>query len=286
MFLSSVLWIVFVTGCSYGGTATSGTGDAIGGNVSVDINITPSVIPPKWSFWRPFFGNASVEDGYGMYTYVLFGRNIVDSDLSLEAERYKRLLAEIIASTPYDDAEDSDFHKNKKNIFYIPVKSDSVAYDEYMKERRLTTFLYRESEYEKERKRHLSKMRKSLPVIKLSEYSFYLAQKYLASISQKVIISRSVAIRFISRPGPFLVSVLMPLHRGHPLNTTILFADLSETHPDSIPEVVAAYKQRIHSRALSEEEHFEPFRLWLLNQALVASDNVGFIKRALEQWVN
>ena len=87
------------------------------------------------------------------------------------------------------------------------------------------------------------------------------------------------------RPGPFLISTLMPIGEIGKDQTDLLYTDLSTTNPAAMAEIVAAYKRRISSKSVNKVEHFWPLRLALLNIVLNADDNVKLVKVALAEWL-
>jgi len=151
------------------------------------------------------------QQGYGMYTYVLFGRNVGTEAPALPrdvATRYQALLDAIESFTATRDAaKQADIPKQTINLFYIPVKDTA---------RRPT----------------------------LDSYNSTLATVYLSVARGGIAADRRFAPKIDTGAGPFLISSLRPLNQVR-TPAPMLFADLSATNPAAMGEVVAAYKQRL-----------------------------------------
>ena len=208
---------------------------------------------PRQHLWDQLLQMDAEAPGYGMYTYVLFGRRLdMRTGLDQEAlQRYQQLLTAIVGSTlsSADAGELTAAEKQTTNLLYIP-----------------------------------GTVRGSVP--SLENYNAALAMRYLAELAR---ISRAdnqqVAERLATRPGPFLVSTLKPVGAIDSRQTTLLYADLSTTNPAAMEEIVAAYKLRVSRSSLDEVETFAPLRLALLNLVLNTDDNIKLVKAALAVWV-
>lgn len=208
--------------------------------------------PPRQHLWDVLLQMDDEAPGYGMYTYVLFGRRLDLSSLDQETlQRYQQLLDAIVGST-LSSGEAGDLtaaEKQATNLLYIP-----------------------------------GTVRGSAP--SLANYNSALAMRYLVELGR---VSRAdnqeVAERLATRPGPFLVSVLKPVGTIDSRQTTLLYADLSTTNPAAMEEIVAAYKLRVSRNSLDEVQQFAPLRLALLNLVLNTDDNIKLVKAALAVWI-
>lgn len=188
--------------------------------------------------------------GYGLYTYVLFGRKVGANAPPLpqeDARRYQALLEAIESSTgAAADLEAALIPKEETNLFNIPAKSAAARPD-------------------------------------LDNYHSGLALVYrdmaLGAFRGNDKFERMLS----SGAGPFLISTLRPLNQVRSPEP-LLFADLSAHNPAAMREVVAAYKQRINRSAPDTLESFNPLRLALLNLILDADDHVTLIKNAVADW--
>ncbi len=213
----------------------------------------PGAPLPQQHHWDSLLQRDGEARGYGMYTYVLFNRQL-DLRASLDPEilqRYQKLLNVIVATTlsSTDVGEIDAAEKQLTNLFMIP-----------------------------------GTVRGKLP--SLDNYNAVLAMRYLDEIGKLTRADNpEVADRLMSRPGPFLVSTLKPVSEIDDRQTTLLYIDLSATNPAAMTEIVAAYKLRLSQNPLNEAEHFAPLRLALLNLVLNADDNITLVKAALAHWV-
>jgi hypothetical protein len=189
--------------------------------------------------------------GYGMYTYVLFGNRVGEDAPTLAREvvqRYVSLLEAIESSISSAAAlEEAKVPEQRINVFCIPSK---LAY------RRPT----------------------------LDNYNSDLALTY-RSVAMGGFISNEKFLRRLSTaPGPFLISTLHPLNqirRPEPM----LLADLSAHNPKAMREVVAMYKERLDFFVPEYVELFEPLRLELLTLILDADENVTLVREAVSAWL-
>jgi hypothetical protein len=266
-----MLVLAFIAGCATTsdqtrtkteGTAVgAGTGAAVGallgyllgGKDGAIIGASTGAVflkPPIYSAWTTFHEREAELPGFGMYTYVLFGRDVtaITTEESLALKRYESLLKEIVKSWQYGSLPEFS-KKEEVNLFCIPVK-------------------YSES--------------KGQPTV--SVYNFDLARLYLARVGGVLIAERETALRFLNKPGPFLVSTLLPIHKLESRKIHLLYTDLSDMNPSAMAEVINAYKQRVHGGNVESIESFRPFHLRLLSIILDASNNVGLVKDSISSW--
>lgn len=187
------------------------------------------------------------EEGFGMYTYVLFPRRL-DQPMTYEVkERYAGILAAISGTTLslQEYGKLSPRNKDEINLLYIPA----------LKQGRKPT---------------------------LSNYNSTLAMLYLARIALLCQVSHpELANNLERRPGPFLISLPSPIGQIGNEQVSLLYADLSTTNPDIMKEVIAVYKTRLAGKPVDKIEHFRSLRLALLNMILNADDNLQLVKVAM-----
>jgi hypothetical protein len=110
-------------------------------------------------------------------------------------------------------------------------------------------------------------------------YAWQLANKYTVQV-EKQLGDGEIFRNLEDHSGPFLVSSVTRLSQAKP-NTPILSADLSNTHPGAMQEVVDIYKQQISQAPLKKTDVFNPFKLALLNVILNGNDYVRIEKVAI-----
>lgn len=188
--------------------------------------------------------------GYGMYTYVLFGRRFEAQAPALPHDvlaRYQSLLKAVASSTLNAKSAAHSVPKRVTNLFCVPVKS----------------------------------VESSSPA-DVANYSSDIGVSYLEFAEARVSGDENLTNDLITEPGPFLISSLQPLlltKRADPL----LLADLSTTDPAAMAEVVAAYDQRLDDRLLGRAQAFEPLRARLLKVGLDANKKVTLVTKALPE---
>jgi len=206
--------------------------------------------PPSLHAWDLLTEMDSEKDGFAMYTYVLLGRRL-DFPASIDSatkERYKSLLNTIVVST-LRTSEIGKLPEEETNLFYIPAIAAGKKPS-------------------------------------LNNYNAVLAMRYIIMLSKMVKYENpKLADLLTDRPGPFLISTLMPIGKIGKDQTDLLYTDLSTTNPAAMAEIVAAYKRRISSKSVNKVEHFWPLRLALLNIVLNADDNVKLVKVAMAEWL-
>jgi hypothetical protein len=197
--------------------------------------------PPRYHTWSILTSQSAEQPGYAMYTYILFGRRTAMLDDETR-ERYQSLLDGIVSMMPPVIAPQG-FPKEESNIFLIPYSD-----------------------------------KPSMPLL-LSKYNSDLAMNCIARLRTGMHRNPDIAIRFGSRPGPFLVSAYQPLGNKQ-ASIAMLYADLSDTEPVAMREFIAAYKARIERKSVDEIERFKSFRLVLLGLIIDADRNLQIIQTA------
>jgi hypothetical protein len=204
---------------------------------------------PEFHTWDLLTRMNAEQNGYAMYTYVLFGRRL-DIPGGIQAatrQRYESLLDAIVGST-LKQSEARNLPREETNDFYIP----SFAAGEKPS---------------------------------LANYDVSLSLRYLAAIG--ILLSSEnprLAERLTTEPGPFLVSTLKPIGQIRTEKAPLLYADLSSTNDAAMPEIIAAYKTRLAQTTVSGMERFAPLRLALLNLILDTDQNLRLVKVAVAQW--
>jgi hypothetical protein len=202
---------------------------------------------PKQHLWQPLTRMSSEEKGFGMYTYVLFGRKLKPiARLERETlDRYESLLNAIHVST-LSTAEGGDFDKAETNVFLIPVKAEVTEPTRY-------------------------------------NYNDILSLRCIALSSAMVRdVAPTLSDRLATGEGPFLISTQEPLGEMKKERVVLLYADLSTTNSAAMAEIVGAYKRRI-GKGIHSIERFRSLRLALLDFILDADDNIKIVKTALAQ---
>jgi len=164
---------------------------------------------PVFRVWDLLTSPNTEEPGYGLYTYVLFGPGPpAGSPLhSAFVERNRTVLKAIDESS----AVDSGFKgKEETNIFYLPAKN----------------------------------IQTNQP-FSLNAYDFRLSLHIISDLAQLITTDEALVKRFTTRPGPFLISTLHPVGQINRDNASLLYIDLSDSSPDSIEEIIAAYHMKI-----------------------------------------
>ena len=84
-----------------------------------------------------------------------------------------------------------------------------------------------------------------------------------------------------NNPGPYIITLTNPITYGNETDIAdIFYVDLTDIHPDAIPEFVRAYKKRVTDENLNGIERLKSLRLSILNLACIGEDKLGFAKNA------
>lgn len=108
----------------------------------------------------------------------------------------------------------------------------------------------------------------------------HLSPNYELSKSLLASLSTTSSLKF-SRPGPYIITLYQPIGigNGHEV-ADILYVDLTDAHPEAIPEIVRTYRDKVIDSELDGIEKLKSLRLSLLNIALHTEDSIGFAKSA------
>jgi len=192
---------------------------------------------PMYHAWDTLTTLGGEEQGYALYTYV-----ILDGNTNIKTEggrRNEALLKAIVeaAANPGEavrsPADPAGVLKEESNIFYIPLT-----------EKMLPQF--------------------SSP---LALYNLPLAQQCVAGLVQYMQENQDLGQR-LQYISPFLVSVPVPLPGMSYRATKILIADLSDTSPKKMRQVVAAFRQQQNTNVADDADRFRLIRLALLGGIL------------------
>jgi hypothetical protein len=205
---------------------------------------------PKYHVFETLTNKYNEYEGYGLYTYVLFRIRVDDPSLdSKTKELYQKLLTAIIKSTPTPEEVNGIWPISSTNIFYIPGKESFISGN-----------------------------------WSLTNYNSSLAMTYIAQLCRIAEENSGIPKRMLSRPGPFLISTLKPLGDTSTASKYILYADLFDSHPEAMMEIVESYKNYVVTASVEDVEMFKTLRLSLLNFILKADDNLKIVKTALADW--
>ena len=190
-------------------------------------------------------------NGYGLYTYVIFGSKISENtnfDVDQASKRLNALLEAIdLSAITYEALDKANIPHSQINLFCIPVKKSNKLAD-------LDNF-----------NSELSLLYREIATGALKEDEAFLN-------------------KFAITAGPFLVSTQQPLNKVR-TPQAVLFADLTSTNISAMKEVVTAYKQKVND-AVSEKgtNKFDPIKLRILSLILDADKNIKLMKDAVADW--
>lgn len=198
--------------------------------------------------WTTFSRQGGELLNAGMCTYVLFGRQVDKSSAPETYKLYERLLNEISATTSkFDPSESEDLARY--NVFHVPVKPDASVDQPLM-----------------------------------GQYNYALSKRYLNKFA-RAINSEQAAAKLQSEAGPFLITTMKPLPESSG-EVYALYADLSDLHGGAISELLRAYKARVTTRRVTENEAFGPISVRVLSGILKAQDDLAIAKVSVLAWTN
>lgn len=109
------------------------------------------------------------------------------------------------------------------------------------------------------------------------------AETWNIGCSLTLVAALSASNSCFNNPGPFIVTLYHPISfraDQQEEEVTMLFVDLTNIHPDSMSEIVSAYKRRVSQAPLQGVQRLSSIKLALLNTLLIANDRIGFAKAA------
>ncbi len=192
--------------------------------------------------------------GFGMYTYVLFGRDPGQED-PIRA-RYKAVLGAVL-DKPELSNHSSEKTRGATNLFCLPAKRLLVSWQKS----------------------------------NLEPYDFPMAQDYLKDFRFLLTNDKDILQRLVRGDGIFLIATLQPLGsivktEGKQIKIAksqapILFVDLTYTHPQVIAEMVDAFKLEVINTTMDRRKRFRPLRVTLIDLLKKADDQVTPIREAV-----
>lgn len=208
-----------------------------------------SYVPPRLQGWNAFSRDAQELEGAGMYTYILFGREKAPAKSSTDYMLLDKLCREIFDTTYGVRRSTKNDDLRHYNLFCVPMKPLVTE------EGPLTSW-----------------------------YDFPLSKAYLAKLASCTQTAHAASV-LQSTPGPFLISSLKPLPSVRGENF-VLYADLSDLHPDAIGELLRLYKRKITTQRINEDEAFGPVSIRALSLVLKASDDIIIAKVEVPAWIH
>lgn len=196
--------------------------------------------------------------GFGMYTYVLLGRNPTDPalDKAIRA-RYDATLSAVLQSPAESSNPFSVQTRGATNLFCLPANQNFVS----------------ELKFDR------------------TTYGFPLAQQYLTDFRFLLAGDNAILPQLVGDAGPFLIATLRPLGgivktEGGQMKiadaqSPILFIDLTHTHHQVIAEMVDAFKLEVINTKMDRKKRFHPLRVALIDLLKKADDHVTPIKEAV-----
>lgn len=234
-------------------------GGAIGGGVLGFFGSTllSTAVNMREHHWAPILqkGREAKElPGFGMYTYVLFGRKPAATGDEAMRARYDATLSAVLRSLPELRNPSSAQDRGATNLFCLPATS-------WVK-------------------------------LDLKSYNFPMAQDYLKEFRFLLAGDTDILPRLRDGiPGPFLIATLQPLgsivkmeggqRKIADADAPILFIDMTSTHHEVIAEMVDAFKLKVLDTTLDRRERFHPLRVALIDVLKKADDKVTPIKEAV-----
>lgn len=212
--------------------------------------------------WAPILQKGKeVKDfaGFGMYTYVLFGRDPADPGLDKAIlNRYDATLSAVLQQSLAESGNPSSVQtRGATNLFCLPANQRFVARPKFDRE----------------------------------TYGFQMAQQYLTDFRFLLADDNDILPRLVSEAGPFLIATLRPLGsivamEGSKMKIAdpqapILFIDLTHTHHQVIAEMVDAFKLEVINVKTDRRQRFKSLRVALIDLLKKADDQVTPIKEAV-----
>lgn len=197
---------------------------------------------------------SSVEEGYGLYTYVLLvpgaGAN----------RRNVTFLQALLGSTHRTDSELAAL-RPQLNIFYIPTQN------------RIQALVIARSAAD-------AGAALAAPDI----YHFEHVEKLLFRLCTEPATSNPELCSSAWR-GPYLLTLSEPLTDGGSISPAHLFVDLSDVHEDAFGEFIRAIKQQVMRPDFTDRQKVDALRLRLLDITLKAADWLDPIKEGIAEIV-
>jgi hypothetical protein len=198
--------------------------------------------------WVSLTHDNTEKRGYGLYTYVLYGRRPSGPTSNTDGYflRLSRLLQAIKETTPTAAVVEESFARAETNLFVIPETAPNVHGER--------------------------------------GYGFDLAKTLLLRFSDIEGLDPSLSQRLRDNAGPFLVSIHAPLAEIKGQTVPLLLIDLSTTNQAAMEEVVTEYKRRVETQEVATVERFRSLKLALLNFIVNRDDDLVLVESALASW--
>jgi hypothetical protein len=196
---------------------------------------------PRYHAWDSMTAQGEEQRGYALYTYV-----IQNGNSNLKTSDGKRNEALLIALTQPVAEPDEPVHapgesagvlRNECNIFYIPLTQ------------------------------------KILPEFAsaLALYNLPLAHQIATGFARIIQNNYELGQLLLFGEGPFLVASPVPLAQLNYRPAKILIADLTETKPKAMRQVVAGFRKPQNAQVADDLDRFRLIRLTLLDSVLPLS---------------
>lgn len=202
---------------------------------------------------------SDVKKNYSLYSYLLFGKKILNNgNLSSETrKKYKIALEKIITGT---EASVNNFEKEtikhgeikKYNLYVIPYKTYPLSSD-------------------------------SLSVVDLSMYNFYLSRNILKEITNNLS-DVDLATKFEYGEGPFLIATNRPIEKNSALPRYFLYLDMSTLTSAAMESVIQTYQDRLTNPKIGNAppSNLEKIKLELLQVLLGGNKYIGIFRDAMK----
>jgi hypothetical protein len=182
-----------------------------------------AAIPIQYNVYNLLTKLGAERSGYGMYTYVLFGRDVGKTALPVHndiSQRYRSLLEAIESAS--ESTSEAGRPSSETNLFCIPALS---------------------------RKRGLT----------LANYNSKLSLIYRSRFA-RVTRGESTRSELLGSSGPLLVSSVHPLAHTQ-VGSHLLVFDLTSMNAKDMADVVEFYERRIAGEGASDFDFFDHMRL-------------------------
>lgn len=126
-------------------------------------------------------------------------------------------------------------------------------------------------------------------IINIAKYNLFLIPaKENSGYEPDLALSKSLLLAFaeispdqFSKPGPYIITIDKPIRFDYEFDEVdMLVADLTNLHPEAIPELVREYKSQVINNDIQGIEKLSSFKISLLNGALLLEENLAFAKVA------
>ncbi|MEW8437694.1 MAG: hypothetical protein AB2689_06010 [Candidatus Thiodiazotropha taylori] len=184
--------------------------------------------------------------GYGMYTYVLMGVTLDDTDINKRRDRLEKILNHIVKYKK--NRLISEKEKSYYNLFIYP----SIR-----QQRRVDANMIMQYDFDRSHETIDE-------VLKLLRNPKFIQEEVRSKESQSLI--ETAIEMLLTKDGPFLISFKYPINLLNKQDDKIFFiADLSDSQPSIMTTVVDEYMKSLE-KVDSEIKIFESLKLRILNR--------------------